>query len=54
VFRHWSEGYAATLAGLLGVPVAEVERRFAAMAAAALDRERYTAWLLFAVGGRKG
>jgi ubiquinone/menaquinone biosynthesis C-methylase UbiE len=54
VFRHWSAGYAETLAGLLGVPVPEVERRFAAMEAAALDEERYAAWLLFAVGGRKG
>lgn len=54
VFRNWSTGYSETLAELLDVPVAEVERRFAAMAAAALDPERYVAWLLFAVGGRKG
>ena len=54
MFRHWSAGYAETLAGLLGVTVPEVERRFAAMEAAALDEERYAAWLLFAVGGRKG
>ena len=52
VFRHWSTGYAATLADLLDVPVAEVERRFAAMAEAVRDPERYTAWLLFAVTGR--
>lgn len=52
VFRHWSTGYAETLAGLLGVPTAEMERRMGAMAEASLDPDRYTAWLLFAVTGR--
>lgn len=49
VFRYWRDGYAATLAGLLEVPEAEVRRRFDAMVAAAGDPARYTAWLLFAL-----
>ena len=53
IFRYWGEGYAATLAGLTGAPVEEMERRFAQMAANAADPDRYCAWLLFALDGRK-
>ena len=51
VFRHWGEGYAATLAELTGRPLEEMERRFAAMAENASDPVRYCGWLLFAWSG---
>ncbi len=47
IFRHWKEGYAATLSDVLGVAESEIRRRFDEMAAAAADPERFTAWLLF-------
>ena len=47
VFRHWKLGYAETLAGLLGVPTHETERRFDRMIEAIRDPGRYCAWLLF-------
>ena len=47
VMRHWKLGYATTLAGLLGVPDAEVERRFDLMIDAIKDPRRYASWLLF-------
>jgi len=53
VFRHWGEGYAATLAALTGRSEEEMRRRFAAMEANARDPDRYCAWLLFALDGAK-
>ena len=53
VFRHWGEGYADTLAELTGRPPEEMRRRFAAMEANARDPDRFCAWLLFALDGRK-
>ena len=47
VFRHWKLGYAETLAGLFGVEVSEVERRFDLMIGTIKDPGRYAAWLLF-------
>ena len=49
VLRHWRDGYAATLAGLLGKPEAEVRRRFDLMIENVHDPTRYAAWLLFSV-----
>ncbi len=53
VFRNWREGYAATLAGLLGRTEADLRARFDAMIETVRDEKRYTAWLLFAVSGVK-
>ena len=53
VFHYWREGYAATLADLLGTTEAEMRRRFGLMIENIRDPERYAAWLLFAVSGRK-
>lgn len=53
VFHWWCEGYAATLAGLLGVEEAEVRRRFAAMIDNVRDPGRYAAWLLFAASAAR-
>jgi SAM-dependent methyltransferase len=49
VLRYWREGYAATLAGLLEKPEADVRARFDAMIQNVLDPARYAAWLLFVV-----
>jgi SAM-dependent methyltransferase len=49
VLGCWREGYAATLAGLLDRPEADVRRRFDLMIENVLDPSRYAAWLLFAV-----
>ncbi len=49
VLRCWRDGYAATLAGLLGRAEADVRRRFDLMIGNVLDPDRYAAWLLFAV-----
>jgi ubiquinone/menaquinone biosynthesis C-methylase UbiE len=49
VLRYWQEGYAATLAGLLGTTEAEVRRRFDLMVENVRDPARYAAWLLFVV-----
>jgi ubiquinone/menaquinone biosynthesis C-methylase UbiE len=49
VLRHWRDGYAATLAGLLARPEADVRRRFDLMIENVRDPARYAAWLLFAV-----
>ncbi|MFQ5843921.1 MAG: methyltransferase domain-containing protein [Planctomycetota bacterium] len=51
IFRHWRDGYAATLAGMLGKTEPELRRRFDLRIEAALDPGRYAAWLLFAVTG---
>lgn len=53
VFRYWRDGYAATLAGLLGAQEADVRGRFDRMIEAIRDPGRYSAWLLFAVSGVK-
>jgi len=49
VLRYWRDGYATTLAGLLGKPEADVRRRFDLMIENVRDPSRYAAWLLFAV-----
>lgn len=49
VLAYWRDGYAATLAALLGKAEAEVRRRFDLMIENVLDPSRYAAWLLFAV-----
>ena len=49
IFRNWRDGYAATLAGLVGRKENEIAARFDAMIEAILDENRYTAWLLLAV-----
>jgi SAM-dependent methyltransferase len=53
VFEYWKEGYSATLAGLTGRTEAEIRARLDAMADNARDPDRYCAWLLFALDGRK-
>jgi len=53
VFHFWREGYAATLADLLGTTEDEVRRRFDRMIAAIRDERRYAAWLLFAVSASR-
>jgi len=53
IFRHWGEGYADTLAELTGRAPAEMRRRFEAMEQNARDPDRFCAWLLFALEGRK-
>ncbi|MGH7163793.1 MAG: class I SAM-dependent methyltransferase, partial [Planctomycetota bacterium] len=53
IFRYWRDGYAATIAELLGVPEAEVRRRFDGMIGACLDPGRHASWLLFAIGARR-
>lgn len=53
VFHFWEEGYAETLARLLGVPEAEVRRRFDLMIENIRDPDRYAAWLLFALSARR-
>jgi len=50
IFVHWRDGYAGTLAELLGVSVAEVRRRFDRMADCIRDPRRYAGWLLLAAG----
>ncbi len=52
VFRHWRDGYAETLAELLGVEPSEIARRFDAMSEAVRDPNRFTSWLLFALRAR--
>ena len=47
VLHYWKLGYAKTLAGLLELPVEEVEGRFDAMISAVGNPDRYCAWLLF-------
>ena len=53
IFRYWGQGYAETLARLTGRSVEEMQGRFDRMAANAADPDRYCAWLLFALDGRK-
>jgi ubiquinone/menaquinone biosynthesis C-methylase UbiE len=53
IFQHWKEGYAATLAELIGVPEAELHRRFDHMIETTRDVERHTSWLLFALWAGK-
>jgi ubiquinone/menaquinone biosynthesis C-methylase UbiE len=53
VLRHWRDGYAATLAGLIGATEAEVRRRFDLMIDAIRDEGRYSAWLLLVVSAEK-
>lgn len=53
VFRFWRDGYAATLAGLIGAPEAEVRRRFDLMIDAIRDPLRYSAWLLLVLSAEK-
>ena len=51
IFRNWRDGYAVTLAQMLGKTEAELRRRFDLRIEACLDPERYCAWLLFVVQG---
>jgi len=53
VFRYWKEGYAATLAALLGRTEDAMRHRFDKMIEAILDPDRYTAWLLFCWTARR-
>ena len=53
VLRYWRDGYALTLAGLVGATEAEMRRRFDAMVDAILDEGRYSAWLLLVVSAEK-
>ena len=53
MFRHWRDGYAEMKGRLLGVPTAEVERRYAAILEAVLDPHRWVGWWLMAVSGRR-
>ena len=52
VMHYWKLGYSETLAGLLNVPVAEVERRFDEMIRSVRDEGRYAGWLLFALAAK--
>ncbi len=49
IFRYWRDGYAATLAGVIGTTEAEVVRRFDGMIETCLDPRRYAAWLLLSI-----
>jgi ubiquinone/menaquinone biosynthesis C-methylase UbiE len=53
MFRFWRDGYVDITARALGVPPAEVERRYAAILAAVEDTRRWTGWWLMAVSGRR-
>jgi SAM-dependent methyltransferase len=53
MLRHWRDGYAAHLAAAIGVPAAEASRRFDGQILSVLDTDRYAAWLLLAVSGRR-
>ena len=53
VFHYWKEGYAATLAELIGASEEELRRRFDVMIETTRDQERYTSWLLFALWAGK-
>lgn len=52
MFRCWRDGYAALKAEILGVPTAEVVRRYAAILAAVEDPRRWVGWWLVAVSAR--
>ncbi len=52
MLRFWRDGYAAHLAEALGVPSAEVTRRFDGQILTVLDTDRYVGWWLLAVSGR--
>lgn len=53
MFQHWSDGYAALKARMLGVAPQEVERRYAQVIRAARDPERWVGWWLIVATGRK-
>jgi SAM-dependent methyltransferase len=52
MFACWRDGYAGLKAKILGVPTAEVERRYAAIIAACADPSRWVGWWLIAASGR--
>jgi SAM-dependent methyltransferase len=52
MFRCWRDGYAALKAKILGVPTAEVERRYAEILNAVSDPSRWVGWWLIAASGR--
>jgi ubiquinone/menaquinone biosynthesis C-methylase UbiE len=52
IWIAWRDGYAATLAGHLGVPEAEVRARFDEQVATLRDPDAYAAWLLPVVAAR--
>jgi ubiquinone/menaquinone biosynthesis C-methylase UbiE len=53
VLTGWRDGYAATLAALLGRSEREIRRRFDLMVEAVRDPGRYAAWLLFAASASR-
>jgi ubiquinone/menaquinone biosynthesis C-methylase UbiE len=53
MFRNWRDGYAAMKGKLLGVPTAEIERRYAGILAAVEDPRRWVGWWLMAVSGHR-
>lgn len=53
MFRCWHDGYRDLTARALGVPAAEVTRRYAEILSAVADPERWVGWWLLAVSGRK-
>lgn len=53
MFRFWRDGYADLKARALGVPRAEVLRRYQGILDAVEDPERWVGWWLLAISGRK-
>jgi ubiquinone/menaquinone biosynthesis C-methylase UbiE len=54
MLAFWRDGYATFIADALGLPHAEVTRRFDELRATALDEDRYACWLSFVASGVKG
>ena len=52
-FRYWRDGYVDITARVLGVPPAEIVRRYGEIIAAVEDVRRWTGWWLPAISGRR-
>ena len=52
-FRYWRDGYVDITARVLGVPPAEIVRRYAEILAVVEDVRRWTGWWLPAISGRR-